>query len=65
MNPNYLFKDELGYELNVRDIKTEADTQVLRKAFRLCWREEFVVDNSYLCERGFQELYSEASKKIS
>jgi transposase InsO family protein len=65
MNPNYLFKDELGYELSVRGIRTEADTQVLRKVFRSCWTEEFVVDSSYLCERGFQDLYSEALKKIS
>jgi hypothetical protein len=64
MNANYLLKDELSYELGVRGFRTEADTQVLRKRFRSCGTEDFVVDISYLCERGFRELYSKASEKI-
>jgi hypothetical protein len=51
MNPNYLFKDELNYELGVRGITSNADTQELRKLFRSLVGEDLVVESSYLCER--------------
>jgi hypothetical protein len=34
MNPNFLFKDELLYELGIRGISSRADTSSLRKSFR-------------------------------
>ena len=34
MNPNYLTKEELLYELGIRGIKDDSDTQYLRKLFR-------------------------------
>jgi hypothetical protein len=33
MNPNYLYKDELLYELAIRGIVSEADVPALRKLF--------------------------------
>jgi hypothetical protein len=64
MNPNYLLKDELNYELGVRGIKSKADTQQLRKLFRSLVHENLYVEVSYLHERGFQELYQVALNKI-
>jgi hypothetical protein len=40
MNPNFLLKDELLYELGIRGISSRADTSSLRKTFRtVCSRE--------------------------
>jgi len=33
MNPNYLSKEELTYELSLRGINTDAEVQWLRKLF--------------------------------
>jgi hypothetical protein len=63
MNPNYLLKDELKYELGVRGIKSKADTQQLRKLFRSLVVEDLDVEVSYLHERGFQDLYQIALKR--
>jgi hypothetical protein len=64
MNPNYLYKDELTYELGVRGIYSNADTHVLRRLFRSIVGEKAVVEPSYLCGRGFHELYQVALKKV-
>jgi hypothetical protein len=64
MNPNYLYKDELTYELGVRGINSNADTHVLRRLFRSLVVEQAIVERSYLCGRGFDELYQVALKKI-
>jgi hypothetical protein len=34
MNPNFLYRDELEYELGLRRFKTEGDAPQLRKSFR-------------------------------
>jgi hypothetical protein len=60
MNPNYLFKDELNYELRVRRIKSNADRKDLRKLFPLLVVEDVVVETPYLCERGFDNRYQVA-----
>jgi hypothetical protein len=64
MNPNYLYKDELIYDLGVRGIKSNADTHVLRRLFRSLIVEQAVIEPSYWCSRGFEELYKVALKKI-
>jgi hypothetical protein len=58
MNPNYLYKDELNYELGIRRITSNADTHVLRKLFRSVILD--VVEPSYLCGRGFDKFYQVA-----
>jgi hypothetical protein len=55
MNPNYLFKDELVYELGVRGIVSDAYTQHLRSLFRIVVREDHDPEVAYLRDRGFQD----------
>jgi hypothetical protein len=57
MNPNYLLKDELQYELLVTGIKSEADVQTLRKLFRLVFSENVRVELTGLGILKVQELY--------
>jgi hypothetical protein len=40
MNPNYLLRDELLYELAIRGINVEGDVHLLRKLMRSVWSEE-------------------------
>jgi hypothetical protein len=64
MNPNYLYKNELTYELGVMGINSNADTHVLRRLFRSLVVEQTVVEPSYLCGRGSDEFSQVALKKI-
>jgi hypothetical protein len=48
MNPNYLGKDELLYELGIREITSEAETQSLRKLFRSVVGRDLPLDASHL-----------------
>jgi hypothetical protein len=40
MNPNYLYKDELEYELGTRCVSSLGDVQLLRKILRSIQAEE-------------------------
>jgi hypothetical protein len=46
MNPNFMLKDELLYELGIRGISSDADVQTLRKLFRSVVSEDLTVDLS-------------------
>jgi hypothetical protein len=65
MNPYYLFKEELIYELGVRGIVSDADKQHLRSLFRAVVREDRDPEVSYLRDRGFQDLCQVALDKIT
>jgi hypothetical protein len=65
MNPNYLFKDELLYELGIRGIESDADTSGLRKLFRSIASRELPLQFQYFTSRSVEELYSSVTTKIS
>jgi hypothetical protein len=48
MNPNHLAKDELLYELSVRGITSEGDTNSLRKLFQSVVTKALPIDVSLL-----------------
>jgi len=52
MNPNFLLKDELLYELCSRGISSEADVQTLRRLFRSVVSEDLPVDLSKVSSLG-------------
>jgi hypothetical protein len=64
MNRNYLYKDELIYELGVRGITSNADTHVLSRLFCSVVVEDVAVEPSYLWVKGSDKLYEVALKKI-
>jgi hypothetical protein len=64
MNPNYLTKDELLYELGIRGIKEDSDTQHLRKLFRRIITRELPLQWDYLTSANTEELYSCVTTKI-
>jgi hypothetical protein len=65
MNPNYLLKDELIYELGVRGIRSDADVPNLRKLFRTVVSEGLRVEVSNLREVGADELYAHVFHKVN
>jgi hypothetical protein len=58
MNPNYLLKEEILYELAIRGIVSEADVPALHKLFRAVIGEGVRVQTSYLQAVSVDELYS-------
>jgi hypothetical protein len=64
MNPNYLSKDELSYELGIRGILEDNDTQHLRKLFRRALNRELPFQWDYLTRYRTEELYSTVSTKV-
>jgi hypothetical protein len=58
MNPNFLLKDELLYELGIRGIGSDADVQTLRRLFRSVVSEELPVDLSKVGSLGVEKLLS-------
>jgi hypothetical protein len=64
MNPNYLLKDELVYELTIRGIQEEADSNKLRKLFRSAITRRLPVDVRYLQAFESHELYEQVVSKI-
>ena len=64
MNPNYLTKEELLYELGIRGIKDDSDTQYLRKLFRRIISRDLPLQWDFLASFRTEELYSCVSTKI-
>ena len=64
MNPNYLTKEELLYELGIRGIKDDSDTQYLRKLFRRIICRNLPLQWDFLASFRTEELYSCVSTKI-
>jgi len=48
MNPNFLLKDEVLYELGIRGITSDADVHTLRKLFQSVAAEDLPVDSKKL-----------------
>jgi pullulanase/glycogen debranching enzyme len=65
MNPNYLFKDELLYELAIRGFTIEGDVPTLRKVFRYVVSVEQPRDLSYLKAVGVNDLYATTASKVA
>src|SRR5215471_14166845 len=65
MNPNYLTKDELSYELGIRGIVSCADTHNLRKLFRNNITRDLPLQYSYLTSGPIEGLYLCISTKVS
>jgi hypothetical protein len=65
MNPNYLAKDELVYELKARGITSEGDTNSLRKLFRLMVTRGLPIDIGLVEDSQVGELLEEITKKTS
>jgi hypothetical protein len=64
MNPNYLLKKELQYELLIRGINSEGDAQTLHKLFRSVYSKSVPVYLSGLSILSVQELYQSTAHKI-
>ena len=64
MNPNFLLKDELQYELKIRGINSEADVQTLRKLFRSVVAEGLPSDLCNLYSLSVEELFGSVASKI-
>jgi len=65
MNPNYLTKDELLYELGIRGIDSGADTHSLRKLFRSIANRDLPLNVSYLTSASIEALYLCVFNKVS
>jgi hypothetical protein len=65
VNPNHLLKDELRYELGIRGISSNADTQSLRNLFRSVASRALTLQFSDLTSLCVEELYSSVTIKIS
>jgi hypothetical protein len=64
MNPNFLLKDELQYELCIHGISSDADIQTLRKLFRSVVSEGLPINLRNLCNLSAYKLYGRVASKI-
>ena len=64
MNPNYLSRDELIYELRARGIHSEEEVHLLRKLFRTVVARDLPQDSRLLGEFSVDELYACVLRKI-
>jgi hypothetical protein len=64
MNPNYLFKDELFYELKIRGISSDGDALELRKKLRSVIFRDVDFQWEYLTSVSVDELYSCVTAKV-
>jgi hypothetical protein len=64
MNPNYLGKDNLLYELRIRGITSGAEIQSLRKLYRSVVARDLPVDVSHLRGLSVGELSERVLNKI-
>lgn len=64
MNPNYLLKDELQYELLARGITSDCDVQTLRKLFRSLVAEKLQVELGNLRSQSVDDLYECVQHKV-
>jgi hypothetical protein len=62
MNPNYLLKDELQYQLLIRGIKSEAEVQTLRMLLRSA---NVAVNVSALSRKDIPELIQTVVYKVA
>jgi hypothetical protein len=65
MNPIYLAKDELLYELHVRGVNSDSDATALRKLFRTVVTRGLAVDISLSDHSVIGELLGQVESKIS
>ena len=63
MNPNYLLKDELLYELLVRGISSDSDVHTLRKLFRAGVTDKVTCDVRNLTTLRVEELFQAVDNK--
>jgi hypothetical protein len=56
MNPNFLLKDELLYQWDIRGISSDADVQTLRRLFRSVVSQDLPVDVSKVGSLGVEQL---------
>lgn len=64
MNPNFLHKDELAYELEVRGISSKGDTALLRKLFRALDKTEVEIQQEYLKSVELADWFSVIESKV-
>ena len=64
MNPNYLLRDELQYELASRGLNSSGDVQFLRKIFRVVQTDGVPNLASYLAQGSFEDMYRCACSKL-
>jgi hypothetical protein len=64
MNPSFLLKDELQYELRISGISSDADIRTLRKLFRSVVLRDLPVDLSNLNSLRVEDLYGSVASKI-
>jgi hypothetical protein len=64
MNPNFLLKDELVYELTIRGITSEGDTSLLRKLFRSTDTTEVEIQQEFLKSVSLDNWFSVIHTKI-
>ena len=64
MNPNFLHKDELAYELEVRGISSKGDTALLRKLFRAIDKTEVEIQQEYLKSVELADWFSVIESKV-
>lgn len=64
MNPNYLLRDELQYELASRGLNSSGDVQFLRKILRVVLADGVPSLASYLAQSSFDDLYRCACSKL-
>jgi hypothetical protein len=64
MNPNFLVKDELQYELRIRGISSAGDTAVSRKLFRSVIPRQLTLQWDYLESVSVAEWCSCIEQKI-
>ena len=63
MNPNYLLKDELLYELLVRRISSDSDVHTLRKLFHAVVTDKVTCDVRNLTTLSVEELFEAVDNK--
>jgi hypothetical protein len=64
MNPNFLLKDELVYELAIRGITSEGDTSLLRKLFRSIDTTEVQIQQEFFKSVSLDNWFSVIHTKI-
>jgi hypothetical protein len=65
MNPNYLYKDELEYELGTRGVSSLGDVQLLHKIFRSIQAEEVPSNIQNLGKFDVGELFKSVQGKLA
>ena len=64
INPNYLLRNELQYELASRGLNSSGDVQFLRKIFRVVQADGVPSLASYLAQGSFEDMYRCACSKL-